>query len=148
MDEIWSDDRAVLMKVVELYEPTGEDLPSGQVLQHFPAERHDNVQQSLRRLSDHGYIEAKGLSRGDGDVQFLRIRKVTEKALREVGAWPDNSELLADRILAVLTERAENEPEPEKRSKLKAGLQGVCGMTRDVFVDVLGVALARSMPGG
>lgn len=81
---------------------------------------------------------------GDSRVHILRIKGVTERALREVGAWPDDAALLADRILAVLAERAEHEPEPEKRSKLQTGLKGVGGMTRDVFIDVLGAALAKS----
>jgi len=52
--------------------------------------------------------------------------------------------VLADRILAVLAEGVESEPEPEKRTKLQAGLRGVGGMTRDVLVDVLAAAIART----
>jgi hypothetical protein len=36
------------------------------------------------------------------------------------------------------------EPDPEKRYKLKAGLEGVGGMTRDLLVSVLAAAVARS----
>ncbi|MGH4015244.1 MAG: hypothetical protein ACRDSL_15240 [Pseudonocardiaceae bacterium] len=146
MDEIWSGDRAVLIKVVELYEGTGEEFEPERILEAFPGEQHDAVRHSLRRLGTHDYIKilTSGPTMGDPGVQVLRIRGVTERALREVGAWPDNAELLADRVLAVLAEGAEHEPEPEKRSKLQAGLRGVGGMTRDVFVDVLGAALAKS----
>jgi hypothetical protein len=50
-------------------------------------------------------------------VQLRRIEGVTEKGLRAAGTRPDDAELLADRILAVLAERADNEPKPAKRSK-------------------------------
>ncbi|MDQ3763179.1 MAG: hypothetical protein M3460_16495 [Actinomycetota bacterium] len=136
----------MLQKVVGLSESTGEHLEPELVLGAFAAEQHDAVRHSLRRLNTHGYIEAvtSGPTMGDSRVHILRIKGVTERALRAVGAWPDNAELLADRILAVLAEGAEHEPEPEKRSKLQAGLKGVGGMTRDVLVDVLGAALAKS----
>lgn len=146
MDELWSGDLAVLTKVVELYEKTGDELEPEQLLEAFPGEQHDAVRHSLRRLGTHGYIETltSGPAFDGSGVQIDVITGVTEKGLRASGAWPDNADLLADRILAVLAEGAEHEPEPEKRSKLKAGLQGVGGMTRDVLVDVLGTALARS----
>lgn len=146
MDELWSDDQDVLTKVVELYESSGEDFEAGEVLEAFPGEQHHAVWQSLRRLSTHGYIETTnfGRSLGDRTARIHRVTGVTERALRAVGAWPDDAELLADRILTVLAEGAENELEPEKRSKLKAGLRGFGGMTREVLVEVLGAALAKS----
>jgi hypothetical protein len=144
MDEIWSGDRAVLTKVVELYESTGEYLEPQRVLDAFPEEQCDTALQSLRRLSDSGHIKAvttQGM--GQRSPQLLIIKGVSEKGLRASGAWPSDAELLADRILAVLAERTETEPEPEKRSKLQAGLKGVGEMTRDVLVEVLGTALAK-----
>jgi hypothetical protein len=147
VDELWSFDRAVLTKVVEAYEPTGVDLLSGQILRHFPAAQYDDVRQSLRRLDKDGYIETTALRRGNGEVHFLRINGVTGKGLRASGAWPDDAELLADRILAALVERAENEPDPEKQSKVKTVLKAVGGMSRDVLVDVLGAAIKSTVAG-
>jgi hypothetical protein len=146
VDERWSFDRAVLIKVVELYKPTGEDVPAGEVLQHFPAEQHDDVLGSLCLLGDTGFIEIAVLRKGDGRVQFLRIKGVTKEGMRASGAWPDDAELLADRVLAVLAERVENEPEPEKRTKFQAALRGLGGMTRDLLVDVLGAAIKSNIP--
>lgn len=146
MDEKWSGDRAVLTKVVELCESTDEHVEPQRVLDAFPAEEPGAVLRSLRRLGKHdGHIETVTTpALGQGVSQILMIKGVTEKGLRASGAWPNDAELLADRILAVLAERAETEPEPEKRSKLQTGLKGVGGMTRDVLVDVLGAALAKS----
>jgi hypothetical protein len=81
---------------------------------------------------------------GDPRVEVLAVQGVTEHGLRAVGAWPDDAELLADQLLAVLAERAKDEPEPEKRSKLAA----LGGIGRDVVVSVVSTTLARLMGGG
>ncbi len=134
MDEIWNGDRAVLSAVVELYETTGAYVEPQQVLDAFPVEQHGDVLHSLRRC-------------GGGSKRRLANRHDQERhreCLRTSGAWPNDAELLVDRILEVLAERAEHEREPEKQSKYQAGPE----ITRDVFIDVVGTALAKSMPGG
>jgi len=148
VDELWSGDRAVLMKVAELYEGTGEPIePLEQVLKVFPDDQHDAVRQSLRQLGDHGYIDTVTATGMGQPAQIARIDRVTEKGLRATGAWPDDAELLADRVLAALVERAENEPDPEKQSKVEAALKAVGGISRDVLVDVLGAAIKSTIAG-
>jgi hypothetical protein len=148
VDELWSGDLAVLMKVAELYEGTGESLePLEQLLEFFPADQRDAVRQSLRRLGDHSYIDTVTTAGMGQPSQIVRINRVTEKGLRATGAWPDDAELLADRVLAALVERAENEPDPEKQSKIKTALKAVGGMSRDVLVDVLGTAIKSTIVG-
>jgi hypothetical protein len=122
VDELWSGDHAVLTKVVESYESTGEFFEPQQLLEAFPAEQHDVMRHSLRRLSTHGHIETLIVGPGldERAAQILWIKGVTEKGLRATGAWPDDAELLADRVVAARAERAENEPNPEKQSKVKA----------------------------
>lgn len=143
MNELWSEDFEVLHWVVERFERTGHSIEVGEALRVFPEEQYDSVRESLRRVSKHSYVvsvNGGGLRRGPGTSSH----KVTEHALRLVEALPDNAELLADRMLAVLAEGAAAEPDPENRIKLQAGLKGVGGMTRDVLVDVLAEAIARS----
>lgn len=145
MDEIWSGDRAVLTAVVELYETTGEHIKPRQVVDAFPEEEHDAVLHSLRRLGDHGFIEtvtASGMGQ-NGAREVIAIRGVTEKGLQTSGAWPNNAELLTDRILEALADRARNEPDPKTRSKL----QTIGGVSRDVLVDIVGTAIGKSLPG-
>lgn len=146
MSEMWSRDFAVLVKVTDLYERDGARFEMGKLLETFPAEQHGDVRHSLRRLGAHGYIETltAGPTLGDPRVEVLAVQGVTEHGLRAVGAWPDDAELLADQLLAVLAERAKDEPEPEKRSKLAA----LGGMGRDVVVSVVSTTLARLMGGG
>lgn len=143
MNELWSEDFEVLHWVVERFERTGHSIEVGEALRVFPADHYDSVRESLRRLSSHSYVvsvNGGGLRRGPGTPSH----EVTEQALRLVEALPDNADLVADRILAVLAEGAVTEPDPEKRFKLQAGLKGVGGMTRDVLVDVIAAAIARS----
>ncbi|MCA1671023.1 MAG: hypothetical protein LC799_02060, partial [Actinobacteria bacterium] len=150
VDELWSSDYEVLHWLVERFERSGQRIKEHEILATFPEDRHDDVRQSLRRLATHGYINGArsggGLG-GHADVVH-DVVGVHERALRAVGAWPDNAEVLADRMLAVLAERAANEPDPARRSKFAAGLKGVGGMTRDLFVEVTGSVISKSVGGG
>lgn len=76
---MWSGDLAVLMKVVELYEATGENFEPERVLEAFPDEEHDAVRQSLRRLSAHGYLETFD-STPSADDRSVRIYMITDAA--------------------------------------------------------------------
>jgi hypothetical protein len=146
VDELWSDEFDVLHWIVERFEHNGRSVEAGEALRVFPEEHYDSVRESLRRLSSHTYPVALHNSgpRRAGRPAAPVVAEVTGRSLRGAGGWPDNAELLADRMLAVLIEGAVHEPDPEKRSKLKAGLEGVGGMTRDVLVSVLAAALARA----
>jgi hypothetical protein len=146
VDELWSDDFEVLHWVVERFERNGHSVEVGEALRVFPEEHYDSVRESLRRLSSHPYLvtdSGSGPGRGATPATPV-VTDATGPALRGVGGWPDNAELLADRMLAVLVEGAVNEPDPEQRYRLKAGLEGVGAMTRDVLVSVLAAAIARA----
>lgn len=145
VDELWSDDFEVLHWVVERFGRDGHSVEVGEALRVFPEEQYDSVRESLRRLSSRGSpvaIDGNGQGR-NGRSGMPGVTDVTERALRGLGG-PDNAELLTDRMLAVLIEGAVNEPDPEKRYKLKAGLDGAGGMTRDVLVSVVAAAIART----
>ncbi|MGH3788049.1 MAG: hypothetical protein ACRDRG_16220 [Pseudonocardiaceae bacterium] len=141
MNDLWSDDFEVLHWVVERFERNGPSIEVGEVLRVYPEDQYDSLRNSLRRLSTHSYrVGVNGAGRERPPVST----NVTERALSVVGSWPDNAEVLADRMLVALVEGAVNEPDPEKRFKLRAGLDGVGGMTRDVLVDVVAAAMAKS----
>lgn len=141
MSDLWSDDFEVLHWVVERFERNGPSIEVGEVLRVFPEEQYDSVRNSLRRLSTHSYRVAVN---GSGQRRPPVVADVTERGLSVVSSWPNNAELLADRLVVALVEGAVNEPDPDKRFKLKAGLEGVGGMTRDVLVDVVAAAMAKS----
>lgn len=146
MNESWSDDFEVLHWVIERFESSGHRIEVGEALRVFPEEYYDSVRESLRRLSSDTYVVT-----GNG-AELIRTaiggqpvaNDATDRALRLVGTMPNEAELLADRIVTVLVEGVVNEPDLEKRFKLEAGLKGVGGMTRDVLVDVVATAIARS----
>jgi len=146
MDELWTGDREVLTRIVELFEVSGRALQVAGIVEEFSEGRRDQVVQSIRRLSSHGYLVT--VDRGGGLVtrghRPLVVTGVTERALQTVGAWPSDAALMADRLLELLAEQAESEPEPGKRSKLQSGLKGLRGMTREVLVDVLGSVITKS----
>lgn len=143
MNQLWSEDFEVLHWVVERFERTGHSIEVGEALRVFPEDEYDRVRESLHRLSDHSYVvtvNGNGLRHGARTASD----KVTEHALRLVDALPDNPQLIADRMLAVLAEAAVTEPDPDRRFKIQAGLKGVGEMTRDVLVEVLATAIDRS----
>jgi len=145
VNESWSDDFEVLHWVVERFERNGHSVEVGEVLRVFPEEHYDTVRESLRRLSAHSYpvaVHGSGSGRR-GEPSACVVTDITGGALRGVSGWPDNAEQLADRMLAVLVEGAVHEPDPEKRFKLRAGLEGAGGMTRDVLVSVVAAAMTK-----
>src|ERR671916_509847 len=120
VNELRSDDFEVLHWVIERFQRHGHSIEVGEALRVFPEEQYDSVRESLRRLSTHTYLVTVN---GGGIGRSARTEPPVVKDV---------------------TERAVNEPDPEKRFKLKAGLEGVGGMTRDVLVDVVRAAIARS----
>jgi hypothetical protein len=94
MAEISSDDLAVLVKIVELYGRTAEDVGTGRLLGAFPAEQRDAVGHSVCQLSSENYIKAliTGPTPGGTRAQAMAITGVTERGLRAVDAWRDDSQ--------------------------------------------------------
>ena len=146
MTDLWSEDFEVLHWVAERFERSGHSIEVGEALRVFPEEQYDGVRDSLRRLSSHTYVVTVN-DRGPRRGARTAPPEVSERGLRLLGALPDNAELLADRMLAVLAEGAVNESDAERRFKIEAGLKGVGRMTRDVLVDVVSAAIARSAGG-
>lgn len=144
MYEMWRGDRPVLAKVVELCESSGDYLEPQRVLDAFPEDQRDAVLRSLNRWVSSDHISAVSTqSASERGPQILIIKGVTEKGLRASGAWPGDPEPLVEQLLAALAERAREEPEPEKRTKLEA----LGGMSRDVVVSVVSATLSRLMGG-
>jgi hypothetical protein len=60
---------------------------------------------------------------------------VSERARRELGAWP-SAEALVDALAAAFAQAAEAEEEPAKKSRLRAVADGLGGAARDIAVGV------------
>ncbi|MGH3768608.1 MAG: hypothetical protein ACRDTX_26220 [Pseudonocardiaceae bacterium] len=149
MSEMWSGDRAVLVKVVELCESNGDYLEPQRVLDAFPEEQRAAALRSLHRWVDNGYVKAVTTqAMGDRGPQLLVIKGVTEKGLRASGAWPASDEQMAQALLAALDEAVDNAPDDETRSKFKAlrsaaaglGINALGGIGVAAFVKLMGWA--------
>lgn len=86
------------------------------------------------------YLDGTGVAESR---HLLQISSVTERARREVGAWP-TADRLVDRLVASLNDAAEAEPDEEKRSKIKQVASSLGGSLRELTVQVVGSAITHS----
>ena len=70
------------------------------------------------------------------------VDSISERARRELGAWPTASGLLEELVAALLKE-AEAEPEPERKSRLQATAAVLGGMARDIAVNVISARIGQ-----
>lgn len=76
----------------------------------------------------------------------IRVERPTGEARRRVGLWP-TPESLADRLVQAMAAAADQEPDEEKRGKLKAAASWLGSAGRDLAVDVAAAALNRGIYG-
>jgi hypothetical protein len=146
MYEMWGGDRPVLVRVAALYEVTGKSIePLEPVLEAFPDDQHDAVRQSLRRLGDHGYIDTVTAPGMGQSPQTISITRVTEKGLRAVGAYPASDEQAAKALLAAIDEAAENSPDAQERTKLKAFGSAFAALGTNAGGGIAAAAFAKLM---
>jgi hypothetical protein len=61
------------------------------------------------------------------------VDDVTERARRELGAWP-TADMFVDQLAEALRRAADDEPEPERQGRLRQAADVLGGMARDVAV--------------
>lgn len=89
------------------------------------------------------YVAGGQGRRGMCDGMYL-VNEVTERGLRAAGAWPSEAEALAVQLIAALTEAAENEPDPEQRSKLRAAVSSLGAVGQKTVVEIVASYLAKT----
>lgn len=142
--DLWVTDGAVLKYVMQVSAQMRRgQIGAHQVAQALELER-DEVARSLDRLyaATPPFLEADEEAASYGDT-VAPVRWVTERGLREVGAWP-TAESLTARLIAGLDEAAERESDPESRRRLRETARYLAGAARDVVVDVAATFVARS----
>jgi hypothetical protein len=73
---------------------------------------------------------------------------ITPAARRAVGMWP-TAESVAEQLLVTLDEQIEKSgADQDKRRKLIKIRDAIGGTARDLFVDVVGAVVAKSITGG
>jgi hypothetical protein len=65
-----------------------------------------------------------------------RILRVTDQARRAVGQWP-SADTIVDRLVQGLIDAADQEPDEQKKSRLRSVAEGLGGFARDVAVGVI-----------
>ena len=139
MAYVWDQDAQVLAELADRYLPGNEEIPVHELLVGRPEDEQAAVKQSLRRLRDAGYIQGKGTRQ----TEILRITAVTERGLRETGAWP-STEAGVERLIAALEAAAAAEPDPGKSRKL----QMLVTAARDLGVGTLAQILGGGFLAG
>ncbi|WP_433022360.1 hypothetical protein [Kribbella sp. CA-294648] len=109
----------VLEAIVRLYDETGSAMRAAAVGAAAGLSDDDDLQRALRALehNDPPFVTKMTGSFGGG---IILIGAPTGHARRVVGAWP-TPDALADRIIAALNDAADNEPDEEKKGKLRRG---------------------------
>ena len=70
------------------------------------------------------------------------VDAVTERTRRELGAWPTAGSLV-DQLAEALGRAADDEPEPERKGRLRQAADVVGGMARDVAVAVISARIGN-----
>jgi hypothetical protein len=143
MHDLWSIDGAVLDAIVHQLTLEGLDVADTDAAFEKAGVDPDTGMRSVDRLARNALLD------GTFNLNDVwKIRCVTERGLIRSGAWPDDdTDRLARRIVAALNEAAENEPEPEKRSKFRKAASSVGEVGPKVLGEMLAAYAAR-MAGG
>jgi hypothetical protein len=64
------------------------------------------------------------------------VTGVSERARRELGTWPTSTSVF-DGLVTALRDAAENEPTPDKKTRLKGTVEVLTGFARDVAVTAI-----------
>jgi len=112
-------------------------LPVARQIASDLAERTDMTAAQVSRAVDNlqpTYLEVEVLEHPTGDA-FL-VSRITDEGRRAVGQWP-TAEGIVDRLVQGLLDAADQEPDEQKRSRLRAVAEGMGGFARDVAVGVI-----------
>lgn len=93
------------------------------------------VDRAITALEGTYVVEYEQFATG-GDPNPWRVRRVTAKARQAVGQWP-TPESLVDHLAEAFGNAAENEPDPDRRGKLRQVASFLGSAGRDVATEVV-----------
>jgi hypothetical protein len=67
---------------------------------------------------------------------------VCERARRELGSWP-TADTIVEQIVRARAQAAEDESDPEEKSRFRTLAEGVGGMARDIVVGATAAQLGQ-----
>jgi hypothetical protein len=115
--------------------PDGADIASSTGLSIL------DVAAALDALED----EYLGLTRTSGGPEGWFVTSVTAGARRVVGQWP-TGESLIERLASGIGDAAENEPDPERKRRLREVARELGGMAKAVAVSVASQIVEHQLP--
>ncbi|MCG8150319.1 hypothetical protein GUY44_07500 [Pimelobacter simplex] len=149
MSDVWNDqDLPVLRAAVEAldedpdaFEVTAEHLADA----HLDGITEDQARASLKRLVIGGYLEEPSLrNRLASWTPGESVVGYSERALRAVGTWP-TTEVALERLVAALTEAAEQADDPEVKSSLKSVAKWIGSTATNVGASIAATVITGGM---
>jgi len=104
----------------------------------------EEIQRSVNALAQAGTFFTG--TDGAWGHPHLFIHGVTEHARQRAGVWPTPADDLAERLIGAF-QAAADAAEGEKKTKLKAALTGLKGLSRDVLVEVISSMISQGVVG-
>lgn len=146
MEETWtSRDLPVLTAAVELYEEQvpGRDEVGRREIAEQTGLTDDDVDRAMIALVHEGYLDWR-TNPGDDRIASWRLTGVSGAARRLVGQWP-SPERLVEQMIAALLQAAEAEPDPDRKTRLKAAAQALGSFAKDLVTNVAANLIAGGM---
>lgn len=135
-DTWWSRDLPILDAAVELFQK--QDFVEVRELVRATGFKVDDVAQALFDMREVYVSEIQSM----GPKDQWSISEVTPEARRAVGQWP-SPENVVSRLAEAFTTAAEREPDPERRSKLRAVGSFLRESGKDFAAEVVAKVIAR-----
>jgi len=131
VDDTWTTrELPILRTALEQVEAGQSKIDLGALKEELGLDRTSTLV-ALHALYRAGYIDGHVSASG-----AIMITDVTERTRRELGAWPSATSIV-DELVVALQDASEREPEPERRSRLKAAAEILGGIARDVAVATM-----------
>lgn len=140
MESTWyGRDLPVLETAILFFEENGPDaMPTAQEIAEAEGRPSLEVLLALHALNGE-YLELDEMM---GNPDETSVRRILPAARRAAGQWP-TAEQLAAQFLAGLEQAAEQEQDPETRSKLKAAAKVLASAGRDLTINLLASLIAK-----
>jgi hypothetical protein len=142
MEDTWTKrDLPVLAALVEVFDdPAFEQIRAPRVAELTGIDEA-TVDRALTALSEARLAYLETVDAHEERAPAI-VTGVTERARRAVGAWP-TPESLADQLALAFATAAEEEQDPERKSRLKEMAGWLGGTARAVFVEVAATVLSK-----
>ncbi|GLP64355.1 hypothetical protein TUSST3_09750 [Streptomyces sp. TUS-ST3] len=143
MENTWaSRDLPVLNAAVKyLDDAAGASFPELRDLAELAQLEVSDVSKAALALESDHLLE---LGKSSGGVGTWYVKQVSGNARRLVGQWP-TAEQFVDEVAQRLQAAADEEPDPERRGRLRELASSAGDVARNVFVDVATSVISRQM---